>query len=119
MSFYAQMQAEAAGIFKQFTQGQVIHRRLGAGAGTPQNPGVGTATDTTLDGATVSGVTARELLNSHIVASDLVVRFAANQIAEVRPTDLFVIDGVPHRTMNVETKPAAGTPVAHIVVVRA
>lgn len=119
MTFYAEMQSIAAGIFKEFAQGEVVHRRQSAGAGTPENPGIGVPVNTTLNGATVTGVTARELLNTQIKSTDLVVRFAADQIAEVRLTDIFVIDGVPHKTVNVETKPAAGTPVAHTVVVRA
>lgn len=119
MTFYAEMQAIAASVFQEFAQGTVVHRRQTAGAGTPENPGVGVPVNTTLNGATVSGVTARELLGTQVKSTDLVVRFAADQISEVRLTDVFVLDGVPHTVVSVETKPAVGTPVAHAVVVRA
>lgn len=120
MSVYDDLREVAGEILTEFGQGTITHIERGAAPNTytPENPGVGTLTETVVVGV-VKGVTAQYLRDTMVNASDLLVTIPASAGIVPDMLDEFRINGQNHTVVMITAKPASGTAVVYDVVVRA
>ena len=125
MGFYDEMQAVAAGLLAEFKQGVVMLMQMTPGTpdpATPWIPGEPTETtyelDATVSAAYVNNASATYEDGSLILASDLIVTCAVPPVAP-QMGDRLAIDGRSYSIKQVNALPAAGTPAAYKIFVRA
>jgi hypothetical protein len=114
VSFYSDMQALAKGLLTEFDQGGLaigVHTSSG-----PAHAPVITYPETPFVGA-VRGVTAQNMADTLVQASDLVVTMPGDGIVPGL-LDRIVIGGLYHTIVKITPKPATGTVAAFEVIVR-
>lgn len=118
MSFYDEMQIVASEIITEFAQGLVQFVRTVPGTGPAYDPGAPTETTVTVP-ATATGVNRRYVDGTQILQSDLQVIIPGDVGFMPQMSDRIVIDGRSYSAIvSVKQVPAAGTPVAIIVIFR-
>lgn len=117
MGFYDDMQAVATDVLKEFKQGTVVYIAVTPGNGPVDNPGQPTKTRTEVYAA-VRGIKFKYVQVSLAVASDLQVTIAVDPAIVPKMTDFIEVDGVIYKIIQVLPKPAAGTVVAHVLIIR-
>jgi hypothetical protein len=117
MGFYEEMQDIATGLLTEFKQGVVVLNKAGATSGSAWKPTPGAQTNITLF-ATVSGVSKKYVDKSLAIATDKQIICAVPSVAPTM-ADSVTIDGKSHKIVHIEPRPAAGTPAAYILIVRA
>lgn len=115
--FYGDMQAVASDVLRDFKQGTVQYIHVTPGTGPVDAPGSPTETVFQVDAA-VRGVSFRYVDKTTVVATDLQATFAVKAGMAPSIGGFMVIGGVRHKIIQVMNKPAAGTVVAHVVIIR-
>ena len=116
MSLYDELQAVTTGIMSEFKQGDVRYVALTPGNGPIDEPGEPTETEYPLQSA-VRGAKFRYVQSGLAVATDLQVTCSVPSV--VPDMNGFVkVDGVKHKIIGIDPKPAAGTPVAYVLIIR-
>lgn len=115
--FYSQMQAVASQLLGRFKQGTIIYNQPGAVSGDDWNPTIGPDVTHTLD-ATANGVSEAYVDGTSVLATDKEVTAAAFGVTPTTSGTLS-IDGQTLQIVRVWQVPAAGTPVAWKMIVRA
>lgn len=125
MGFYDEMQDVATELLGEFQQGVVQLVRVTQGASdpaTPWEPGVPTETtyelNATVGTTYVNNASATYDDGSLILASDVVVTCSVPVVTPML-SDRVVIDGRAYSVKQVNALPAAGTPAAYKIFVRA
>lgn len=119
MSIYDEMQKVAQEILgdPEFKQGPTYLVQITPGTGPVDDPGPGVETHHAINGA-VRGVK-WSLVNTGLAqASDMQIVHAV--VPGVVPTakDFVIADGIRYKVVQVLPKPAAGVPVAYLLVIR-
>ena len=117
MSIYDEMQGVARDLLQQFNQGVIKLISIGPGAGPSYDPGPGTESSITLPGAVCRGVKMKYVMLGLAAATDFQVTMPGNLSPKL--ADFVEVDGKRLKVVNLITKPAAGTPVVHTVIIRA
>jgi hypothetical protein len=116
-SIYDDLQGVAQNVLADFNQGVIEYVAVTPGNGPPDNPGPSQdALPVRVNGA-VRGVSFKYIDGSNILASDLQVTIPAG-IVTPNMKGFMRIDGVRYKIVRIDTKPAAGTPVAFLIIVR-
>lgn len=122
-SLYGQLQDIATSVLRDFSQGNVLLRRVTESSGDPAKPwepGPKVIEDFQL-AATVRGVSRNQIDGTLITSDDLVVTCAVKAgdgtLLDPKLTDTMLIDGVAHRIKRIDAAPAAGTPVSYSIFV--
>ena len=115
--FYSQMQGVASQLLGQFKQGVIVYNQPGEVTGPEWNPTVGEDIPHTLD-ATANGVSQEYVDGTSVLMTDKEVTAA---VFGVTPTTsgTLSIDSQVMQIIRVWQVPAAGTPVAWKMIVRA
>lgn len=114
--FYREMQGVASDVLRDFNQGVIQYVALTPGDGPRDNPGEPQETPTTVD-ATARGVSFKYVDGTNILSSDLQITMPGDGIAP-EMTGFIRVDGVRYKIVAIHRKPAAGTPVAWVVIFR-
>ena len=117
MPFYDDMQSLASDIIEEFQQGVIVYVENTPGNGPADDPGPSVPVDHPVNG-TVAGVKFKYVQQGIAVASDLQVTMAVASGFTPDMKGFVKIDGVTYKIVKVIPKPAAGTPVAYILIVR-
>ncbi|HRQ13074.1 MAG TPA: hypothetical protein PK205_07195 [Promineifilum sp.] len=117
MGFYDEMQGIASGLLKEFKQGKIEYVRVIPGAGSFDEPGVGTEVKTELDAA-ARGASFKYVTKGLAIASDKQVVSHVNAAVTPNTRDAIDIDGVRYKIVHFEPKPSAGTAAAWLFIVR-
>jgi hypothetical protein len=115
MSFYGDMQTLATGLLTEFNQGGLALSVATPGAGPPHNPGATTYADTAFVGA-ARGVAQEHVDGTLVLTTDLQV--TAPGTLTPKMSDRVKIGGIAHAMVKIIPKPATGTVVAYILIVR-
>ena len=115
----------AASVMKEFKQGTIKYVDVTPGTGDADEPGEPAENEFTLD-ATSRGVKYKYVQNGLAVASDLQVtasvkaKSSNGASVDLHPTQngFVLIDGVKYKIQEILPKPAAGTTVAFVLIVR-
>lgn len=118
MTIYDDMQKIASDLLVRFSQGEVKLVKLTPGNGPAYNPGLPTEVETRLKGATVKGASYKYVVSGLAVVSDLQVTMSATEGVIPDQADSVKIDGALHKIISIISKPAAGTPVVYVLIVR-
>lgn len=116
VDFYTEMQGIAKGLLTEFKQGQLTFVATTPGNGTPDAPGKPKETFHSFDG-TARGVKSKYVDGSEILATDLQA-VAPGSLPIANATGFLIVDGVRLKVVKVIANPAAGTPVAFIIIAR-
>lgn len=116
MSFYNDMQGLATGLLRDFDQGGIVLSVATPGAGPAHNPGPVTFADVPLPGA-ARGVSAKYVDGTHVLATDLQLT-VPGELATPKLGDVVKLSGVAHQIVRIIPKPATGTVVAYLLIVR-
>lgn len=114
--FYSDMQGVATEILTDFNQGEIAYVIETPGNGSDDDPGEPSVATTPLTSATARGVEFKYVAGD-VLASDLQIVMPGG-IVTPEPEGYFTVDGVRHKIVEIKRVPAAGTPVAFIVIVR-
>ena len=125
MSFYDDMQNVASDVLKQFQQGVIKYVDITSGTGPADDPGEPTENEFILDGA-ARGVKFKYVQNGFAVASDLQITSSlkaknssgSEVILNPNMKGFISVDGVKYKIVKILPKPAAGTTVAFVFIVR-
>lgn len=115
--FYKEMQGIASSLLAEFQQGDVSYIAITPGAGPANNPGQPIETRYPQT-ATVRGVSFKYINpNTGVIGSDLMLTMPG---AGVEPDmkGFVEVDGKRGKILQIVRKPAAGTPVAWVVIFR-
>jgi hypothetical protein len=137
--FYKEMQGIATGLLREFNQGKIEYVAMIPGSGPVDDPGPATPVTFGLQGV-ARGVQQRYVDNTHIVATDMQVTVStemqatditfdngalwdnlamwSDPVSPPKITGFIRVDGVKHKIIRVVRIPAAGTPVAYVIVFR-
>lgn len=118
MGIYDELQQTAGEVLAEFNQGVIEYGAVSSGAGPADEPGQSSIAWTTLTGAVMRGVQSRYVQAGLAVASDQQVTFAVQSGVTPAQKDFVRADGVRYKVEQVVNKPAAGTPVAHVLIIR-
>lgn len=118
MSIYDDLQGVAQTVLAEFSQGVISYVKITRGNGPVDNPGSSSTNSYTIKGV-VSGVFMKYVNQNLAVASDLQVTTPVDTRFTPSMKDAIDIDGKRYKIVHIDRKPAAGTPVAYIFVVRA
>lgn len=120
MSIYDEMQTIAKEILTdpEFKQGVISYIAMTPGAGPVDDPGNPIETTYELPGAVARGVQFRYVSEGLAVSSDKQVTMPVDSRFIPNGTGFMLIDGERYKIVQVMNKPAAGTPVVHILIVR-
>ena len=114
--FYGQMQGVASDLLKDFKQGVIQYVALTPGNGPADNPGAPTEVVHT-DNAVARGVSFKYNDRTNDVASDLQITMPGDGVAPDMKG--FVrVDDTTYKIIRIIRNPAAGTPVAWVVIFR-
>ena len=117
MSIYDRLRPTASRLLRNFKQGQIQYRYTGEPTGDPWAPVPGAAVTADLD-ATANGVAQEYVDGSLVLATDLQVTAAVFGVVPTLSGEL-LIDGKTMQIVRVIPLPAAGSPVAWRLIVRA
>ncbi len=117
MPFYDDMQNVASEILEEFKQGVIKYIEVTPGAGTVDDPGASTETEYTLNG-TANGVKFKYVQNGLAIASDMQVVTAVRFDIIPDMKGFIEIDNIRYKIVQILPKPAAGTTVANVFIVR-
>lgn len=117
MSLYDELQPVVTGLLSEFGQGSVSYIRVVPGNGPADDPGASVSTPFPVNAA-VRGVQFRYVQNGLAAASDLqlTMNVSPDFVPDLR--GFVEIDGVRYKIVQILPKPAAGTPVAYVLIVR-
>lgn len=119
MGFYDEMQAVATDLLSgEFKQGIITYSKTNVGNGPVDNPGTLPPTLFELKGGTASGVSKKYVDSGLAVATDLQVVAPVDPRYSPNMKDNILLDGVSHKILGWDQKPAVGVPVVFIFVVR-
>ena len=116
--FYKEMQGIASDVLRDFNQGVIEYITLSSGNGPIDNPGEPTEIKTTLRGATARTVKSKYVDNTIILGTDIQITFSVQTNVNPEIDDFVKIDGIRYKIIKTMTIPSAGTPVAHMIMVR-
>lgn len=116
VGFYEEMQAVASELLSEFKQGVIEYVAVTPGTGPANNPGPSTKVPTTVN-AVARGVKFKYIDGSQIVSSDLQITMPGDTVKPAM-NGFIRVDGVDHKIIKIEPKPAAGIPVAFVVIFR-
>lgn len=123
MSIYSDLQGIASGLFAEFKQGTVNHIQIVSGTGSADDPGTPSEVSRAIN-ATVQNVAGNTgkgaqsfIKNGLAIIGDLIVSTGVPTVA-FSMKDFIEIDGVRYKIVGILPKPAAGTPVAFMLIVR-
>ena len=117
MGFYEEMQEVATEVLTGFKQGIVNYIKITPGTGPVTNPGQPTETPFGLN-CGVNGVSKQYVDGTQVLSSDLQCVAAVNAGYTPNMKDAIDVDGVRHKLVKILPKPAAGTPVAYLYIIR-
>ena len=117
MSIYDEMQQVAKDVFGEFKQGVIQYVKITKGSGPVDDPGPSSDTLYTIN-ATATGVTMKYVNMNLAVASDLQIPAPVDNRYTPDIKDAVTVDGVRHKIIHIDRKPAAGTPVLYILIIR-
>lgn len=117
MTIYQEMQDIAADVLAEFKQGVIEFGRVTPGAGPVDNPGPSSTVWTPYNG-TARGVRSKYVADGLAVATDLQTIMPAKLGIVPDQRDFVRIDGVPHKIVHISPRPAAGTAVVYLLIVR-
>jgi len=115
MGIYEDAQASAAEALGEFAQGETKLVRVYR-SGPEYSPSDSVQGEETVN-AVVSGVSRQYVDGTTIVQSDLQATIPGS-VDPPQVDDLFAVDGQRLAVLRVLSKPAAGTPVVHVVILR-
>lgn len=113
--FYEEMQGVAASLLAEFQQGSISYVELTPGSGPADDPGQSTETVYALT-ATARGVLFKYVVGD-VVASDLQLTMPGGGV-EPKMKGFIRVDGKRYKIVQIMRNPAAGTPVAWVVIFR-
>lgn len=117
MGFYDDMQAVATDVLGTFKQGKVEYQPISRTGGTVDEPGAIVSTAKIVLKAAVRGVMFKYVAGNLALASDLQVTSAV--IAGGFDMKGFIfVDDVQYKIVSIIPKPAAGTTVAVVLIIR-
>lgn len=117
MGIYEDTQAVAQDVLGEFKQGVIQYVKITKGSGPVDDPGASTPSNYTIN-ATASGVSMKYVNMNLAVASDLQIIAPVDIRYTPDVKDAVIIDGVRYKIVHIEKKPAAGTAVAYLMIVR-
>lgn len=115
--FYSEMQNVAKDVLTEFNQGQITYVIDTPGNGPADDPGAPVTTTLPLPAATARGVQFKFIDGTNVLSSDLQITIPGGDFVPA-PEGFFTVDGVKYKIVEIKRVPAAGTPVAHIIIVR-
>lgn len=133
--FYGEMQIVASGILQEFKQGLIEYVRITKGDGPEDNPGKSLETKYILDGA-ARGVKSKYVQQGLAVASDLQVvasvnvfdiennsvKLVTNPVSvndvKLEQSGFIDLDGERFKIVEILPRPAVGTTVANVMIIR-
>lgn len=117
-NIYEDLQNVTKDVMKEFNQGVIEYVGLTPGIGPADNPGEPVKTTITLKGATARNVSSKYVDGTIIFTTDIQVNSAVQDGLNPQIDDFVDIDSIRYKIIKPMTVPAAGTPVAHILIVR-
>lgn len=114
-SIYSNAAKIAADLLTDFKQGNVAIIRKSAAAGPAYNPDVPTTTNLPVN-AVARGVSKKYVDGALILASDLQITIPTTTLAVMG--DRISIDSIIYDVVAIKNIPAAGTPVAQVIIIR-
>jgi len=118
VGFYDEIKDVVVDVMTEFNQGVIKYVALTAAGGPVDNPGEPTEVETTLVGATARTVSFKYVDGTVIFTTDIQVNHAVQSGVTPAIGDFVLIDGVRYKIIEPMNIPAAGTTVAHILIVR-
>lgn len=117
MTIYDEMQSVARELLAEFKQGVVSYVKMTPGNGPVDNPGPAVPTSYPINSA-VQGVQIKYVNQQLAVASDLQVIAPFDPAYVPELTGFVDVDGVRYKIVNIVKKPAAGTVVVYVLIIR-
>jgi hypothetical protein len=117
MTIYDDLQPVVRDVMSEFKQGSVVYVHSVAGSGPEDDPGEPTINEYEIN-ATANGVKFKYVQGGQALSSDLQVVAPVDIRYTPTPTGFVKIDGVKYKIHKLLPKPAAGTPVAYVFIVR-
>lgn len=117
MTFYDEMQGLAGELLGEFKQGVINYCKITPGNGSVDNPGPSTKTLYGINGTAV-GVQFKYVQQGLAVATDLQITAPVDARYTPDGKDFIEVDGLPHKIVEIMKRPAAGTPVAFVFIIR-
>ena len=117
MSFYLDMQGIAKDLISEFNQGPIYLLRETPGDGPAWNPGESPESVRKIVPGTARGVSDKYVDGTLVVATDLQCTIPGGLI-KPQMTDRIEVNGQAHQIVRIDPKPASGTVVAYIVIIR-
>lgn len=117
MSIYDDMQAVAASVLSDFQQGVIQYVKVVPGNGSVDNPGSSTKTAFDIP-ATATGVQFKYVQQNLAIVTDLQIVAPVDPRYTPDMKGFVTVDGVSHKIVEIIRKPAAGTPVVYILIIR-
>lgn len=118
MSIYDEMQGIAQEILTEFKQGVISYIKITPGNGPRDNPGASSVTSYVMKGGAAGGVAFKYVQSGLAIASDLQIIAPVDARYTPDKKDMIDVDGTRYKIMELQVKPAAGTPVAHLFIIR-
>jgi hypothetical protein len=118
---YSRMQGTASRLMQRFKQGTIVLTRPGTETPGPNPwdpPVVGDPVEHELDGV-AKGVSAEFVDGTTILATDIQITCSVPPVVPSIETDAMTVDGKSVTLLRIDQIPAAGTPVAYRLFVRA
>lgn len=117
MSIYDDLQGTVAEIMSDFHQGTVDYVQITPGNGPVDDPGPSIATKFRIN-ATANGVAVKYVTLGLAQASDLQLLAPVDARYTPDMKDFIECDGKPYKIVQIMPKPAIGTPVARLFIIR-
>lgn len=118
MPFYDEMRDIATELLTEFQQGVIKYVGVVPGNGPSYDPGQSTpAAPITLPASVARGVSFKYVSGGLAIASDLQVTVNVDVLTPDM-SGYFTIDNVKYKIVQIINKPAAGTPVARVIIIR-
>jgi len=113
---YNDLRGVVSKVLADFGQGEIAYVAVAAGTGTGDNPGPSIRTVHPFNGV-ARGVSFKYVNGTSIVATDLQVTMPADGVTP-QMNGFVRIDGTDHKIAAIMHKPAAGAPVAYLLIVK-
>lgn len=115
--FYRDLQNVASDVLGQFKQGSIEYIAVTPGNGPRDNPGPSQEAVPRPIDAVARGVSFKYVDGANIVTTDLQITMPGGGVVPAMG-GFIRVDGVRHKIISVLAKPAAGVPVAWVVIFR-